>query len=300
MISVLIFTRNEEIDLPGCLNSVAWSDDIHVVDSGSTDATVRLGRELGANVEQSPTASNGQLFGGDESAHRNWALSTITFKYSWVLHIDADERVTPELAAASQAAVKKPGQVVAFSVQRRDFLNGTWLRHVQASPYYLRLFRPERMHYARLINPISIPDGPIGKLAGYLDHFPFSKGVAHWFNRHNGYSSSEAKQILANRKNGARFSLRKALAASSFNERRYHQKGLFYAIPFRPLAKFGLLYVIKGGFLDGRAGFTYAMLQSIYEYMIVLKVRELTDGEIEVDNLRRTTTQSAAIEAPDK
>jgi hypothetical protein len=110
---------------------------------------------------------------------------------------------------------------------------------------------------------------------GYLDHFPFSKGMVHWIERHNSYSGLEAQQILANRVQGGSYSLLKAFTAKNFNERRFHQKELFYRLPFRPIIKFLLLYVAKRGFLDGRAGFAYAILQSIYEYFIVLKTREL-------------------------
>ena len=170
-----------------------------------------------------------------------------------------------------------PGEYVAFRIQRRDFLYGTWLKHVQASPFYLRLFRPEKLHYERLVNPISIADGPVGSLDGFLDHFPFSKKFAHWFERHNSYSSLEAKQIVENRRLNTTFSLRAAFLAADFHERRFHQKELFYRLPLRPLARFVILYLVKRGFLDGRAGFTYALLQSIYEYMIVLKVRELAE-----------------------
>jgi hypothetical protein len=84
---------------------------------------------------------------------------------------------------------------------------------------------------------------------------------------------------MQNRGAHAKFSLRKAFTAQDFHERRFHQKELFYRLPWRPVAKFLLLYIGKRGFLDGRAGLTYALLQSIYEYMIVLKVRELTAAQ---------------------
>ncbi|MFZ2123828.1 glycosyltransferase family 2 protein, partial [Rhodoferax sp.] len=209
------------------------------------------------------------------ASHQNWGLQNVPFKHPWVFYIDADERMTPELVQAVQAAAAAAKEEVAFRLQRRDFLLGTWLKHVQTSPFYMRLFRPEKMRYERLVNPISIADGPVGQVAGYLDHFPFSKGMGHWIDRHNGYSRFEAQQIISNRQAGERFSWVKAFTAKDFHQRRYHQKELFYRLPFRPLVKFLLLYVAKRGFLDGRAGFTYAMLQSIYEYFIVLKVREL-------------------------
>ena len=267
MVSVLILTKNELQDLPGCLASVSWSDDVHVYDSYSNDGTVELARLAGAQVTQ-------RAF-DDWSGHQNWGLRNLNFRYPWVFYIDADERMTPELAASVRRAVENPGDKVAFRVQRRDFMGGTWLKHVQASSSYIRLFRPEKMRYERLVNPVSIPDGPVGELSGYLDHYPFSKGMNHWLERHNSYSSLEAQQILKNRSAHSSFSIKEALFAKDFNEKRFHQKELFYRMPARPLLKFLLLYLGKRGFLDGNAGFNYALLQSFYEYMIVLKTREL-------------------------
>jgi glycosyltransferase involved in cell wall biosynthesis len=278
MISILIPTRNEEHDLRDCLRSVAWSDDIHVYDSYSTDGTVDIALAAGARVTRRPGQDPTVAFGGNEAEHRNWGLTNIPFKYPWVLHVDADERITPQLAASLKAAVQAPGDHVAYRVQRRDFFMDRWLKHVQASPWYIRLFRPERIRYERLINPIAVVDGRIGSLSGPLDHFPFSKGLSHWFSRHNSYSTFEAQQIATGRGRQSGFSLVKAFTARDFHERRFHQKEFFYRLPARPLLKFLLLYVLKGGFLDGRAGFTYAVLQSMYEYMIVLKTRELAGG----------------------
>jgi glycosyltransferase involved in cell wall biosynthesis len=269
MISVLILTRNEQQDLPRCLHSVTWSDDVHVFDSHSTDGTLEIAHQHGARITSRPF--------DNWAAHQNWALAHIPFRHPWVFYLDADEVVTPALHAALLAAVQQPGEHVAFRIQRRDFLHGTWLRHVQTSPFYLRLFRPEKMRYERLVNPISIPDGPVGQLSGYLDHFPFSKGIAHWLERHNQYSTLEARQIVASPRHP--FSLRAAFTAKDFHRRRYHQKELFYRLPARPLLKFLLLYIARRGFLDGRAGLCYALLQSIYEYLIVLKTDELRSSK---------------------
>jgi glycosyltransferase involved in cell wall biosynthesis len=276
-ISILILTRNEEQDLPAALASVAGlngdqPDDIHVFDSLSTDRTHEIARAAGAQVTTRPF--------DNWAAHQNWGLANIPFRYPWVLYIDADERVTPELRASAIAAVSQPENRVAFTVQRRDFFEGTWLKHVQTSPFYMRLFRPDKMRYERLVNPLSIPDGPVGQLSGFLDHFPFSKGVGYWLDRHNKYATFEAEQILANRRaNSAQgnqdFSLISAFTERDFHRRRYHQKELFYRLPARPILKFLMLYIGKRGFLDGRAGLRYSILQSIYEYMIVLKTDEL-------------------------
>jgi hypothetical protein len=282
MISILIFTKNEEHDLPGCLGSVCWSDDVHVCDSGSTDTTAIVAARAGARVTIRPTGP--QLFGGNEAEHKNWALANIPFKYNWVLQLDADERVGHELAKSACKAVQSPGDSVAFRVRRRDFWGEQWLKHAVATSYYIRLFRREKLSYARLVNSISIPDGPVAELDGYLDHYPFSKGMSHWLARHNSYSSLEAQQIQNNRGANGHLSVSGVFLSRDRNQRRYHQKELFYRMPARPLLKFLLLYVGKRGFLDGRAGLQYAVLQSFYEYMIVLKTKELSarsKGDIE-------------------
>lgn len=267
MISILVLTKNEEQDLPGCLASVSWSDDIHVYDSLSDDKTVEIAKEFGATVTQ-------RIF-DNWSSHQNWGLKNIQFKYPWVFYIDADERMTEELIQHVTQAVQNTNSIVAYRVQRRDFYQGTWLKHVQASPYYMRLFRPEKMKYDRLVNPVSIPDGPVQDLNGYLDHYPFSKGVSHWIARHNSYSTLEAQEIQKRRLAAESFSITKALVEPDFSVRRFHQKEFFYRLPFRPLIKFVFVYFIKLGFLDGRAGFHYSVLTSFYEYMICLKEKEL-------------------------
>jgi glycosyltransferase involved in cell wall biosynthesis len=267
-ISVLILTRNEEHDLPGCLQSVLWSDDVHVFDSLSTDRTVEIATALGAKVSS-------RRFDGYAS-QRNAALQTLDFKYSWVLILDADERVPDALYAelASVVADPIPG-VAACRMRRRDYLGTSWLRHSQISPYYIRLVSPSRVRYVREVNERLVVDGDIRDLTEHFDHFPFSKGIRHWLDKHNAYSSMEAECVLAARNGRTRFSLLKALFERDFNERRFHQKELFYRLPARPLLKFLYVYLARAGFLDGRAGFTYAALQAIYEYMIVLKTAEL-------------------------
>jgi glycosyltransferase involved in cell wall biosynthesis len=275
-VSILILTKNEERDLHGCLDSVAWSHDIVVYDSCSSDQTGSIARSAGARVIQRPGQNASVAFGGDEAKHRTWGIREIEYKNAWLFVIDADERLTPEAAAELQAIASDPSPTcVAYRIRRRDFFQGRQLKHVQTSPWYIRFFRPEFVHYERLVNPIIVVDGPVGDLQHPLDHYPFSKGLSHWIARHNSYSSFEAQQILQNRASQEPFSLRAAFLERDFNRRRFHQKELFYRLPARPLIKFFLLYVLKRGFLDGRPGFTYALLQSIYEAFIVLKVQEL-------------------------
>jgi len=268
-ISVLILTKNEEQDLPACLASVAWCDDIHVFDSHSTDATQQIARTAGAQLHT-------RVF-DDYATHRNAAFA-LNFKHPWLFLLDADERPTPELSAGMQRVVlEAPANTAGFRLRRRDFLFGRWLKHAQISPYYIRLVRPERAKYTRTINEVLDVDGPIAHLLAPLDHFPFSKGIAHWIDKHNTYSTMEAELIV--RRQGLEHpSLRAALTHADFHTRRLHQKALFYRMPARPLIKWLYMVFLRGAILDGASGIAYAALQSFYEYMIVVKTKELRRG----------------------
>jgi len=268
-ISVLILTKNEQHDLPGALASVAWSDDIHVFDSNSTDATQDIARAAGAQVHT-------RAF-DDYATHRNAAFA-LEFKHPWVFLLDADERPTPELSAEMERVVlEAPANTAGFRLRRRDFLFGKWLKHAQISPYYIRLVRPERAKYTRAINEVLEVDGPIAELLHPLEHFPFSKGIAHWIAKHNTYSTMEA-ELIVGQQGLQNPSLCTALFGPDFHTRRLHQKALFYRLPGRPLIKWCYMIFLRGAILDGAAGITYATLQSIYEYMIVLKTKELRRG----------------------
>lgn len=277
-ISVLILTKNEQQDLPGCLQSVAWSDDVHVYDSGSTDQTLAIARANGASISQRTYPHSNAPFGGDEAAHRNWGLREIPFKYEWVLMLDADERITPNLLEAIKARLEQAPSCAAFRFCRRDYFLGTWLKHVTPSPMHIRLVKPKQVHYERLINPVLVVDGEIEDLKSHFDHHPFSKGIAHWFAKHNGYSDLEARQIAHTPDHARTFEWRKAFFSRDVTERRKHQKHLYYRLPLRPAIMFLGLYIGKRGFMDGRAGLVFATLRAIYEYMIVLKVKEIRSG----------------------
>lgn len=274
-VSVLILTKNERADLPGCLRSIAWCDDVHVYDSGSTDDTVDIARSMGAHVTQKTYANVDAPFGGDEAAHRNWGLRHIPFKHEWVLALDADERSTDELVKALRELSQRTTACVGYRILRKDYFLGTWIRHVTVTPYQVRIFKPAHVSYERVINPVTHIDGEVGDLDAHFDHYPFSKGISHWFSKHNGYSSEEARHIVSAVDAHAQFSLKQAIFARDIAVRRRHQKGLYYQLPMRPLVMFMGLYIGKRGFLDGRAGFVYAILRAIYEYMIVLKAEEL-------------------------
>lgn len=269
MISVLVLTRNEAADLPGCLASVAWCDDVHVLDSISTDGTAQVARSLGAVVTE-------RQF--DNFANQRNAGLALPYKHPWVLILDADERVPARLRdEIFEFASDASPEIVAARMRRRDYLWSTWLKHAQISPFFIRLVRPQRVRYEREVNEVLRADGKIHELSAHFDHFPFSKGMSHWFEKHNLYSSMEAKEVLRARRPDQPTSLWVALFANDVNQRRIHQKQLFYRMPCRPVVKFIYMYFFRLALLDGRAGLAYTILQCFYEYMIVLKTRELQD-----------------------
>jgi glycosyltransferase involved in cell wall biosynthesis len=268
MVSVLILTLNEEANIKACLESVAWSDDIHVFDSFSTDRTVEIAQAAGAIVRQ-------RRFDGHAS-QKNAAITSCHFRHPWVFVLDADERTPKALALEMLNALQKAGtEMAGFRIRRRDYLFGKWLKYAQISPWYIRLVRPECARYEREINEVLRVNGQVGELNESFDHFPFSKGMSHWLDRHNRYSSMEAARWIEEHNGKEDFRWSKALFSRDPIERRYHQKGLFYKFPARPLIKWLYMVLWRRSFLDGSAGLTYATLQAIYEYFIVLKTREL-------------------------
>jgi glycosyltransferase involved in cell wall biosynthesis len=279
--SVLILTKNEEHDLPDCLCSVAWSDDIHVYDSFSNDRTVEIAQMFGAKIAQ-------RHF-DNYASQRNAALK-LPFKYKWVLSLDADERVSPALADEIKDFLASPPEnVAACRIRRRDYFWETWLKHTQMSPFYIRLVKPPCVQYEREVNEFVKVDGLIFDLKQPFDHYPFSKGVSHWLNRHNQYSSMEAQQILKANCESTFPIIKAAITSPDFNQRRFYQKQLYYRLPLRPLIKFFYLIFIRRAFLDGKAGITYSLLMMIYEYLIVLKVQEES-------HLSQKVNQSICIE----
>lgn len=266
-VSALILTLNEEKNLPKCIASLAWVEDIVVLDSCSVDRTVEIATALGCRVFHRPF--------DNWSSHQNWAVRNLPFRHEWVLNIDADEQVSPELATEIAAALRAPGDTAAFQMRRKDFLHGVWLKHATFYPTWLvRLYRSPAVTFERLVNPVTRVDGNVGKLEHHIHHWPFSKGIGHWVERHNSYSSFEAREYTALRQVRCR-----ELFSPDPNLRRQALKSMFGRLPFRPAIKFAYLYLFHGGWLDGREGFHYSLLQSFYEYMISMKVAELRDGQ---------------------
>lgn len=265
-VSVLILTLNEEINIGACLDSLAWSDDVVVLDSLSSDRTPQIAESRGVRVVRRPF--------DNWSAHQNWAMANIQFRHPWVLYLDADERCDAALRDEALRVARPDAAESAFRIRRKDFYMGRWLRRAQLYPTWLvRLLRPERIRYERLVNPVAVVDGPVGELQAHILHYPFSHGVGHWIARHNKYSDMEAQELMKVRAGEGDRSAR--LLSADPNERRRALKDLFFRMPARPLVKFAYYYLWRRGFLDGRPGLTYATLQAIYEYMIDCKFREM-------------------------
>jgi glycosyltransferase involved in cell wall biosynthesis len=271
-VSVLILTLNEEINLARCLEGLRWSDDVVVLDSYSTDGTLEIARKYGVRVVQRKFDS--------WSAHQNWAVTNIPFKYPWVYYSDADEVVTSELAAAVDEAVRSDRPEVAYRVLRKEMLWGRWLRFSSMYPVWiLRLFRPEKIRWERLVNPIAVVDGPTGQIREHIVHYSFNKGLFEWVKKHNAYALFEAKEAIASVRSGSGVSLSDLLARQDPVRRRKALKNLSFRMPFRPLLRFLYMYVLRMGCLDGWSGLTYCRLVSMYELMIDLNVREIQAAE---------------------
>ena len=269
-ISILILTLNEEANLPACLESVKWSDDIVVLDSYSSDRTCYIAKDFGARILQ-------RQF-DDWSSHYNWAMEQIVFKHRWVFNLDADERMTEAVREEAQR-IANDGQrrEVAYYCGRKNYFMGKWIKHAMPPGKIMRFFRPQYIRFKRLVNPVPLIDGSFGYLSNYIEHYNFSKGIAEWFDKHNRYSSFEAIEGRKVLRQGL-YELTEMCSLNALVRRRVLKK---YAarLPFRSILKFFYLYLWNLGFLDGRAGFRYSLLQSIYEHMIVLKIDELQRKE---------------------
>lgn len=264
-ISILIPTLNEEANLERCLRSVAWSDDIIVFDSYSTDRTLEIARSFGARIVQ-------RRF-DDENSHRSASLR-VGFKHPWVFNPDADEIATPELQQEMIRRVQECSpSTMAFRMRRKDIFMGRWLRHTGLYPLWcMRLFRPEQLRFERKINLNYVIGGNEEKLEGHLIHYTFSKGVAAWVEKHNRYSNWEALETIHEKKS---FSAIKTLLRSRNPlDRRHGMKEVLQRMPLRPAIRFCYEVLVRRAFLDGMAGLHYSLLISIYEYLISLKASE--------------------------
>jgi len=245
-LSVSITTFNGEALVRRCVSSVTWADEIIVLDSGSNDRTRDICRELGASVSQTPDFPG---FG----QQKNRALDLTTG--DWVLSLDQDEWITPELRVEIEAILTNPGEAVAFDIPRLSSFCGRDMRHSGWWPDPVtRLFRKGSARFSEdHLHDRIIVTGKIGKLHHPLRHEPMPT-LEHVINKINGYSSAGAK---FNFENGKRASLGKAV---------FHGCWAFFRT-----------YFLKAGFLDGREGFMLAVSNAEGTYYRYLKLMMLGD-----------------------
>jgi len=261
-ISVLIITYNEEANLPRCLESVRWSDDIHVVDSGSADRTQEIARRAGAHLSI-------HAFAG-YAAQLNWAFDNLSFRHPWILYLDADEWVSPALAAELHAAVANadPG-VAGFDLALRVYFLRRWIPRatLYERVWFLRLCRLDRVRYEdRQINPYPAVSGRVPRLSHPLEH-DNRKGVTDLVAKYHRYAVLEAEETLRLRRGQASRELQPRWGGD-WRQRRRRLKQLHLRLPLRGLRKFLYLYLWRRGFLDGAPGLLFCLLMAAQDFML--------------------------------
>lgn len=265
--SVVVLTLNEERNLPGCLASLAGCDDIVVVDSGSTDRTVEIARAAGARVLVNPFVNFAQ--------QRNFAHAAAAFRHPWVMHLDADEQMTPELIAECGDTAAANAALDGCYVAPHMMFHGRWLRRCTDYPaWQARFVRWERFSFVQSGHgQREAPGLRLGRLrAGYL-HDISIHDPAEWEAKHRRYARQEAEEILSD-PTPVRELLRRILAGPALARRRA-VKRLSHFLPGRPLLRFVYQYFLRGGFLDGRAAWGYCRLLARYEGFASAELRRL-------------------------
>lgn len=266
-VSTIILTYNEAANLPACLDALSWCDDIVVLDSGSTDDTVELARRYEARVIARPF--------DNFAAQRNYGVEAGDLRHEWVLHLDADEIVTPRFVKALDD-LDPPADILAYRVPSKLILFGKWLRHAGMYPtYQVRLGKRDHLKFKQVGHGQreDLPPEFISSFEEPYLHYSFSQGLRCWLIKHVRYAADEAEWLLdMHRENEERQSLIKSDAV----ERRRAAKNLAARLPLflRPPARFFYVYFLRQGFRDGRAGLTYSLMLSVYEGMIAVLAYE--------------------------
>jgi glycosyltransferase involved in cell wall biosynthesis len=258
----MIFTLNEEVHLPLCLMSLSEFDDIIVVDSYSTDRTPEICKEMGIRFFQHRFEGFGQ--------QRNWAIQHIETQYEWILILDADERVTADLAQEIRQKISGSGPTFgAFRLKRRFFMWGRWLKRSSLYPtWVVRLVHRDRILYSdRGHAETQTVTGQIVDLQNDLIDENL-KGIDEWFSRQNRYSTQDATYELSSGFYSLSF---RSILSTNPLQRRTALKSLVARMPARGIAYFFYSYFYKLGFLDGRDGLMFCLMRSLYQTMIGIK-----------------------------
>ena len=264
MIAAIILTLNEADDLPKCLDSLDWTDQNFVLDSGSTDDTCEIASSMGAIVYKNKFKGFGQ--------QRCWAIDNIPVKSDWILFIDADEVCTPKFASAVLDAIRNSKDDTAgFYCCWKLMLYGKWLKFSDSFPrWQFRILKKGKARYRDAGHAMKESDvqGKLGYIKEPYLHYAFSKGWTFWFNRHNKYSTLEAKERLQ-----TNFKPQDMLSKDQ-SIRKEAMKQYMSKLPGWPILRFIHSFFFKGGILEGIPGLLYSVNISIYEYMIQLKMLE--------------------------
>jgi glycosyltransferase involved in cell wall biosynthesis len=258
-ISVVVLSHNEAANLPRCLRALRGCAEVVVVDDGSTDDSPRIAADCGARVVGHPFTSFAD--------QRNWATEEAGLQNAWVLHLDADEVVTPELLEEIRARLASMNPGMAGLVARKVMLGEKWLKHGADYPVYVpRLLHRDGPRFAMRGHGDVLASEPAEPVffAEPMLHYNFSKGWADWRIRHQRYAAAEAAGLRAG---VAPLSLR-ALVSANRTVRRSALRALSYRLPGRPILRFLYAYVLRLGFLDGREGLQFCRAMAAYERMI--------------------------------
>lgn len=274
-VSVIVPVRNEAHNLARCLKSLQEVGEIYVVDSQSTDETTEIARSFGAKVVQFH-------YPGGWPKKRQWAMDALPLAYDWVFLVDADEALTPELAAEIRQVIQNPS-LNGFYISLRMCFLGRALRHGDASFFKLSLFRRGKGHFeCRLqdqdasmadmeVHEHIIVDGGTARLKNPLLHYNV-ESLSRYIQKHNEYSNWDARVWLqGDTKSGE---LPASLFGNQAQRRRWLRRMLF-GLPGSPFLFFIYKYFLRLGFLDGVPGLIYCGFQGIQFFHIKSKIYEL-------------------------
>jgi glycosyltransferase involved in cell wall biosynthesis len=289
IVSVVVLTLNEERNLAACLSSLAeLTSEIFVVDSGSSDRTAAIAAEFGAHVVTHQFESHAKQW--------QWAFSTLPISAAWVLALDADQALTPQLRASIAQRVPEwteAGAPVGAYLNRRQIFRGRWIRHGGYYPkYLLKLFRKDAValdaadlvdHHFHVAGPTAILDGDL------IEDNRNENAIAVWIGKHNRYAVQQAREETAR---NADPDQRPTRALGSPDERTRWRKRIWYRLPLyvRPFGYFIYRYVFRLGFLDGKEGFIFHFLQAFWYRLLV----DINRDELSASQQDRSTLAAPA------
>ncbi|MFW6130259.1 MAG: glycosyltransferase family 2 protein [Atribacterota bacterium] len=264
-ITAVVLTKNEEKNIKACLNALRWVDDLIVVDSGSTDNTVKIAKEIGARVFVNKPE---QFY---ISEQRNWALDNSDIETEWVIFVDADEIITPKLKQdIIKYTCEASDDIAGFMLCFKFIFMGKWLRHTCSFPsWHDRLLRYGRARFKDEVWESFDTQGKIGKIKEPYIHYGFNKGINEWFKRHQRYAQWKAANIVENKKNN----IYKNLFSGNHRDRSnaIEKIGSKFGV-LSPFFRFFYHYILKMGFLDGNPGLIYSKMMGMYQFMIYLNI----------------------------